>query len=236
MEDKEKKTKKRSPNFPAISLPDAIIKTKILYDVDGRSGTPRQTAFKHLGYKGGHGASITVLSAMKKYGLIREENNRILLTKDAEFILLSSDELKKIEIVRKCALTPEIYSKLWEQYSDTGLPSDNSLKDVLLFDHDFNEKSVNGFIRDFKATIDFAQLEPHESFEIESEAEMIEDKPIIENNGKMNSSIQDYVIPRKENKVAILKLEMPISNEDIDVVIKWLDLLRSTIVSESEDI
>lgn len=237
MEKKEKRTKTRSPNFPAISLPDAIDKTRAFYKEDGRSGSPKLTAYKHLGYKGEHGASLGVLSAMKKYGLIREENNRIFLTKNAEFILLSSDESKKAEIVRKCALTPEIYSKLWEQYSDTGLPSDNSLKDILLFDYNFNEKSVHGFIRDFKATIDFAHIEPHESFEFEREAEdkMIETESIISNKSNIKIPIQDYAIPRKDNKVALLKLEMPVSNEDIDVVIKWLDLLRSTIVSESED-
>ena len=95
--------------------------------------------------------------------MINEEKGRIFLTKDAEFILIGSDEQKKAEIVKKCALQPEVYRKLWEQYSDTGLPSDESLRDVLIFDYGFNEKSVDGFIKDFKATINYAGLEPSES-------------------------------------------------------------------------
>jgi hypothetical protein len=40
----------RSPNFPAISLPEALKKVKVIYDKDGRGAISSAVLLEHLGY------------------------------------------------------------------------------------------------------------------------------------------------------------------------------------------
>lgn len=244
MEEKTKKNVHRSPNFPIIGLEEAINNIEKIYKADGRAGSLRATALKHLGYKGEHGASLPVLSAMKKFGLIREEGKNIYLTREAEIILISSDMKRRRETIKECALKPDIYEKLWELYAKSGLPSDETLKDKLIFDFKFNEKAVPSFINNFRNTLKFANIESEgELFDEESPLqlnekidEFEEEVDIKKPKSTSNAIIKEYLIPRKNDKLALLKLEKPVFNEDIDLIVKWLELLRSTIVDKEDAI
>ena len=57
-----------------------------------------------------------MLSAIKKYDLIKEENKRIFVTEKAKVILVSPDKDKRKEVIRECALSPVIFKKLWNRY------------------------------------------------------------------------------------------------------------------------
>jgi len=190
MKELKKRKVKRSPNFPVISLEEAIINTEKLYKADGRAGSLRETVYKHLGYKGEHGASRTVFSALKKFGLIREEGNQIYLTKDSEIIFMASETEKKKSAIKRCALKPEIYRKIFEEYSESGLPSDSTLKDRLIFDFEFNEKSVDGFIINFKKTLEYAEIIPGSSLESDNEDGN-------ESQGSFDENVLDPAIPAK---------------------------------------
>lgn len=251
MVEKTKKSVKRSPNFPGMDLQNAIVLAKKIYDADGRAGTLRATVLKHWGYKSEHGMARMTISALKKFNLIEEEKNTIKLTRQAEIIFISKDEKKIKPVIKECALSPIIYKKLWEQYFESGLPSDASLRDKLVFEFDFNEKSVDGFLADFRATLEYAELKPGQKLHTDStlenlnefendidsiEEEETETKKIVEKPKTKieDQKIKEYLIPRKGDKLALLKLEKPVSNEDIDLIVKWLDLLRITIVDKLE--
>jgi hypothetical protein len=246
-EDKIKKNKTRSPNYPAISLPEAIEKIKGLYQADGRAGSPKKTAFVHLGYGGANGKSLGVISALKKYGLIVEENDRILLTEDSFIVLLSTDEKKKLDIIQKLALNPELYNLIWGQYHETGLPSDESLREDLIFGHQFNENSVSGFIKDFRATIEFAKLRPSEKPLKGKDAESSKtvDNFDISTGNSMNATTdtntptnlkgyKDFIIPQKGKESVFLRVPKPISTSDIETIKKWLELFGDTLVDDIE--
>lgn len=240
---KVKKTAKRSPNFPVISLEEAVDNTRKLYNADGRAGSLKSAVYNHLGYKGEHGASITVVSAMKKYGLITEEKSTIYLTHEAELILIGSDEEEKRNAIKECALMPDIYKKLWSEYSERGLPSDTSLRHTLIFHYNFNEKSVDGFIKNFRATLKYAGITLGEKTTRDENSDIsVVKNETTENNMPKISNInkdtivQDYVIPRKQDRIAVLRLEKPVTNDEIDLIVKWLDLLRSTIVDKVETV
>lgn len=251
MNEKPKKTVRRSPNFPSMNLEDAIALAKKIYDADGRAGSMRTTVLKHLGYKGEHGISRMTISALKKFSLIEESDNNIRLTRQAEVIFISKDETRVKQAKQECALSPIIYKKLWEQYSDTGFPSDATLRDKLIWEFDFNEKAVDGFLEDFRSTLDYVDLKPGKKTFIDNTEENldeVQDEPELMSNEVSakrtpteklkqkieNQMIKEYLIPRKGDKLAMPKLEKPVFNEDIDLIVKWLELLRSTIVDKEE--
>jgi ribosomal protein L37AE/L43A len=64
--------KTRSPNYPAMSLEEALQRLRVIYDKQRRYPTTRDVLAKLLGYGGVNGASATVLSALGKYGLQTE--------------------------------------------------------------------------------------------------------------------------------------------------------------------
>ncbi len=228
----------RKPKYPVISLDEAIEKARALFDNDGTAGSTREAAYKHLGYKKAHGKSITVLASLEKYGLTQKDNKRIMLTKDAVLILLpGGEEKKRFEAIKRCALRPELYSKLWNQYSGE-LPGDDTLKSQLVTEFNYSPKLVDSVIRDFRKTIKFAHLDskaekPTERPKNKMGETMPEMSDIITpTEGQQEAEkpvMRDYLIPRKGDKVAILRLESPVDKKDIDGIKKWIDTMEEIL-------
>jgi hypothetical protein len=150
----------RSPNFPAISLQDALAKARILYDRDKRNPVRVTTILQHLGFgEKLSGSSARVMSALRQFGLLDEADEHYRIT-DAAFRIftLSEGAPERIKALQDCAKRPAIYRELLTKYED-GLPSDAALRDALIL-RKFNPASVDTFIRVFKTSIDFAKLTP----------------------------------------------------------------------------
>jgi hypothetical protein len=155
----DKKPRQRSPNYPALGLKAAVEKVRLLYDADKRAGAPIDAALKHMGFSTKHGQALTVLSALKKYGLVEESSGRIVPTQRAVDLLNFPDQdARKVRAIRDAALSPEIYRELYEQYKSTGIPSEETLRAELIADKHFNPNAVEDFIRDFKDTLVFAGI------------------------------------------------------------------------------
>jgi hypothetical protein len=103
---------------------------------------------------------MTLVSALRKYGLIEVANNRVTLTKRAiDILVFPDDDTRKISAIQAAALAPEIYQDLYKRYSERGqLPSEQSLKAELEAEMKFNPRAVTDFVRDFKATLTYARL------------------------------------------------------------------------------
>jgi hypothetical protein len=158
-EKKIRKAGKRSPVYPMISLEEAIDKAKILWENDKNNPIPLGAAYEHFGYKSISTYGARILAALKRFGLINEKDNDIILTNEAIDLMLHepSDEKYK-EIIKKMALKPVIYEKLFNEYNGQ-LPSDATLKRKLITDdYGFNVDKVDDFLCEFRKTIEFANL------------------------------------------------------------------------------
>src|SRR5690242_313710 len=60
----------RSPNFPSMSLGEAVDAIKKVHAAEGRSKVPRLSVVKPLGYTSINGRSLSILGALKAYGLL----------------------------------------------------------------------------------------------------------------------------------------------------------------------
>jgi hypothetical protein len=152
----------RSPNFPAISLQDALAKVKAIYDKDGRAPLSVTVLLEHLGYgKNLSGSAGRMISALRQYGLIDDMPEDKYRVSERAFHILTLSEASPI---RKAAITvsaqkPPIFRDILAAYPER-LPSDSSLRDTLITEKKFNPASVESFIRAFKATVEFAHLAP----------------------------------------------------------------------------
>lgn len=155
----EGKKRHRSPNYPAVGLPEAIERVKKLIDKNGKAGVQPKSAAVHIGFSTAHGQAYSVLSALKKFGLVKETDGRVSATQRAlEVVHLQPNDPRRIQALQEAALDPPIYRQIIEQHKETGLPADDALKADLVTYQGFNPNSVDGFLKDFRATLEFAGL------------------------------------------------------------------------------
>ena len=62
--------KHRSPNYPAVSLPDAVSMAKKLWDAEKRTSVNGDIAAKALGFNGLNGKVRVMIGALRQYGLL----------------------------------------------------------------------------------------------------------------------------------------------------------------------
>lgn len=153
------KSRLRSPNYPSMSLPDAIARVKAIYEKELTNVASREVMIKAMGYSGINGASATAFSALTKYNLISSvASDEYKISEDGlNTLLYSRGEPSRLEAIERAAFAPQLFSELREQYPDA-LPSDENLT-ANLVKRGFNPKSVAEVIRNYRETIEFVRTE-----------------------------------------------------------------------------
>lgn len=156
-----RKPKGRSPGFPAVDLQTAIGRARQLYEVDRQHLVPVETIAQHWGYKSLNGPASLTLAALKKFGLISDEGvgaaRRARVTDLAVNIIGNPVEPERQAATRAAALNPAIHREMWDKYGAT-LPSDANLEWELTRERGFTQGGAREFIKNFRATVAFAQL------------------------------------------------------------------------------
>jgi len=162
-DDKKGKTKMRSPEHPVIGLEEAVKRAQEFYDHESVNYAAVDVAKKHWGYGPLSSSGMRTLAALIHYALLEEtgagKERRVRLTKLARAILLDrrEDPTERNEALRVAALNPKLYETLWKQWGPT-LPSEASMEFDLVQKYSFNPDSVRAFIKEFKATMSFANV------------------------------------------------------------------------------
>jgi len=121
----------RSPNYPAISLPDAIARVTTLYRAIHTHAAPREVVAKGMGYNTLNGASATAISALHKYGLLERSGDDIKISERAFSILHPHTSQEKAEAIRAAAGEPALFAELAERFSGA-IPNEDLLRNYLL--------------------------------------------------------------------------------------------------------
>jgi hypothetical protein len=154
-----KRERQRSPNYPAVGLREAVERVKRLILADGKAGAPPELVAKHIGYSSAHGQAMTVVAALKKFGLVTESGGRLVPTQGAlEIANLPESDPRRERAIREAALSPSLYLELVTEHSESGLPAPDVLEAELTTYKGFNPKAVSGFVADFLDTLDFAGI------------------------------------------------------------------------------
>lgn len=77
----------RSPNFPQVTLGEAIDSVKLIYQREGRAKMPKLSAIKPLGYTSVNGRSLGILAALRAYNLLEGRGDDVRVSDDALTIL-----------------------------------------------------------------------------------------------------------------------------------------------------
>jgi peptidoglycan hydrolase-like protein with peptidoglycan-binding domain len=117
--------KDRSPNYPKLTLAQALESSKILYEKAGKAKVALQTAVGAWGYSGLNGAALTTLGTLTAYGLLSRERGAGLSVSPLAIALIHPTD-KNQERINKAesALLPSVFMKL---YSDGFRDADVSI-------------------------------------------------------------------------------------------------------------
>lgn len=155
-----KKKAVRSPNYPSLSLGDALTKARSIYDAENRLPATPQVLLGHMGYDNPEtGPAGRAFSALRQYGLITEpEPGRWRVSDNCfRYFELPEASPERLSILREAGRSPALFKDLLGRYKDV-LPSDASLRSDLVLEKGFNTNTVADFIKVFRATINLAKL------------------------------------------------------------------------------
>ncbi len=141
-------------------------------EADGKAGAPAELAAVHIGFTKPHGQAMSVLAALKKFGLLSEINGRWVSSQRAiEILNLPEGDERKQRALRDAALSPEIYRQLIEARKATGWPHNDVLESELVTYKNFNPNSVGTFVVDLMDSLEFAGLSDLSALELEASKE-----------------------------------------------------------------
>jgi hypothetical protein len=147
----------RSPNFPALTLEEAMKAASTLYSKVRKTTVDREAAAKELGYSGLTGRSLKVLGAMNQYGLIdNTSKGQCRVTELAETALHGFPEAEKIGAIQRAARSPGLFGAIYDEFGE-GIESEHAIRSFLI-KRGFTDSGVESALQSFLATQRYALL------------------------------------------------------------------------------
>jgi hypothetical protein len=170
----------RGPSYPALTIEEALRKADQFWNAEKRSTAPMAAAAGHWGYSSTSSSGKVAVAALLHFGLMVDIGasaaRTVKLTPRAlDIILDMPNSPKRLEALRDAVRTPKLYADIMAKWPASELPSDQTLRYYLVREKNFNEASVEGFLKDFRASLAYARLDkPDTITEISYKAEVEE--------------------------------------------------------------
>lgn len=150
----------RSPNYPSIGLSEAIQMVNKLHQRNiNLHAAPRESIAKFLGYNGLNGASLSVISALIKYGLLIKSGEDLKLSERAMKLVAARDPREHGEALVEAASAPMLFEELLKDFPlDGPAPNDEVLR-INLIRKGFTASAIPQVIQSFRDTFDLVQRE-----------------------------------------------------------------------------
>lgn len=151
----------RGPSYPYIGLEEAVVQARKVYDYAKRGPAAAESVVTEgLKYSATSSSGEKVLAALKYFGLLEDaatsNGKAVKLTQKAIRILLDDqNSAERQEELRSAALAPKWYEYCWKKWG-TEMPP--AMRSNLLIEHGFVESTIDGFLKNYKASIAFAGL------------------------------------------------------------------------------
>jgi hypothetical protein len=169
-----KTTRRRVLGYPAMTLSEAIEKTRALWTLMGRTPMRVETAANCWGYALTSSGWRVGLAALRHFGLIGPAGHKRsghFKVSSLAVTLLNDDRAEPTErarAIKKAALRPRLYRELWAAWNGQLPSSDAVMSEFLICHIGLSKRVVGVFVKDLRETVQFADLteadvmRPHE--------------------------------------------------------------------------
>lgn len=243
---------KRGPSYPAFGLSEAINKARQLYENDGRAQTSQDVVLAAWGYSSRNGASLRAYSAVRQFGLLDVDGERVRLSDTALAILLESPGSKDYcRALRDAANSPTVFRALFEEYPDE-LPSDATIIALLVRHMDFNPSAAKGIAESFRETA--ALVKECDAYDIPSVAS--KPSPSAATGGEAPSRVatsaartptapgrdapperavfMEFIWPLSGDAVATMTVSRSLDADDIDTLEAYFDIAKKALAKAAK--
>jgi hypothetical protein len=141
----------RSPNYPALSLPEAIQSITKVFAKENRHRADKEVLVKAMGYGGINGASLGSLSALLKYGLLEQQGADFRVSDRAMAILHPHTPAEKAKAIADAAHEPSLFAEMLADFPGS-IPSDDNLRSYLVR-RGFSPSALSAVINAFRETM-----------------------------------------------------------------------------------
>lgn len=149
---------RRSPNYPAVSFPQAYAMAQKIYENAQRHKTEKESLARLLGYSGLNGKSLRLLGTLNSHGLLAGSRDAMGITEMAEVALVDPETSEsRYEAILECATKPAIYQEILDHF-DRQLPSDEIIRPYVL-KKGFSQSAADTLIRNLRDTMGFVDDE-----------------------------------------------------------------------------
>jgi hypothetical protein len=229
----------RSPNYPSISLGEAIDSARKLYKAEKRSAMTPEVAARSMGYNALHGPARSRIGSLRKYGLLDRTSDGLQLSEVAVTILFPPSDEEKAAALQAAALRPELFREL------AALPgaSDANLIGRLVR-QGFTAAGAKTAVASFRATISLAPSgeEVYDSTESEEE-ELVEYTPPARDRkpsppfDEQQIKGQSFVFPLANGVMVQLSVSGgTLSKQGMGMLRKYLDVVEDAVPDEKAEI
>ena len=232
-------TKQRSPNYPGISLVDAVDATARLYENVKRGEFSLDDAASAWGYGSASGPVRIRIGALRQYGLIEGKKgaNPKLARLGLVLCIRQPGSREYQDAIREAALNPPLFKEMQETKADA---ADGALQGYLILEKNFTEDGASRFVDVYKATmtlsgLDEAGLMPRlyqDELDAVGDVEASDlgtEKP-VERVSSESSGSRSYSWPLSKTVTAELTLIGPdITPRHVDLLVKYLELTKDAL-------
>lgn len=227
----------RSPNYPAISLREAIDRVGQLFSKAHTKLISREQAVEAMGYDGLHGASLGAVSAVLKYDLLDKVDKQVKVSERAMSIIAPHNDEERQTAIRDAAFSPPLFGEIYERFLGE-IPNDEKLRSFLLRKN-FSSSALDRVIRSYRETMDLVTEETgsynHESQSTESDAmRETSQRSIQQNSGRPIPPSQGTPFRVALEGDAIEGTFRLTTPEEVDKLVKILQLNKVMITPISE--
>lgn len=155
-------TRPRSPNYPNVSLPDAIARVRRVFERDRQGPIEREVVARHMGYSGLSGASDKVIGSIMQYGLLeRVAKGEMRVSKLAVDIFHPDRAEDRRRAIALAGMAPPVFRALRERFGNK-MPSKEALASYLVRQN-FLNRAIPPLVSAYSETSEF--LEQENAFE-----------------------------------------------------------------------
>jgi hypothetical protein len=233
--------KLRSPNYPALSLPQALEGAGKLWNAEKRTPVGHEAAALALGFKSLSGPARVMIGALRQYGfIVKAEKGQIRLSDLAVAVLHGSPDDKRTAM-RQATVNPPLFKELAQDYSDA---SETAISSYLITKKAFAEDGARKAAKAFRATLKLAKPDasgytPDDS---RKEPENMQGTDTGQNFKDTGSGTPGGIVkgqPEQEvlqqrvapDCVARVLFQGRVTQEAVDKLVAYLNLMRDTLPS-----
>jgi len=159
----------RSPNCPQISFEEAILKGRKVYEKEQAHEAPKSAVAEDLGYSGLNGRALSMIGALRQYGILEGNSEGLCVTEDAVAYYELDEGVDRTEAMERMIFRPPFFDALRQTFPGI-LPSEATLKHHLIKEG-FLPRAAEDVVRVYRANVALvAEAPKRANTDVESES------------------------------------------------------------------